>query len=392
MNIVILSTHTKGGGAFVAASNLANALNEYEGFKANIVSLNIDSSVIDKIRFLFCSILDRLVKVFLIKPINPIFHSSGVMGKYSSNEINKLGADLVIVHWFSNGLITPKQLSQINSPYVLHIHDSWLVCGFEHHSNEGFFSNNIFDRWLRKSKHEVIKNAKGIVFPSAWQRDVFFDRLTFIPKSQVTPNIVPFSPTNIIKDKNKLDNVVIGIVAHRIFENKAKGGEELIQTLQILNDKLIEYCLKVTFVIVGKKSRKMPQNCSNLSNIKINEIGVLRHNEMNLFFEGIDVFLNPSRFENLSTTNIEACSFGKPIICFDVGGNSSMVTDNFNGYLCKTYNCSSMSQGLFTLITNAERRKVFSRNSLLIFTSKFSSSIVLKQTISFYSECMLNAK
>lgn len=391
MKVIILSTHSAGGGAFVAASNLVDVLNEEIGYQARLVSLNIGDSLKDKIRFLFSSIFDRVLRKAFIRPTNSIFHSSGIFGKYSAEKIDAFEADLVVVHWFSNGLISPTQLAKIKTPYVLHIHDSWLVCGFEHHPSGSLFSNNIFDKWLYNSKREVIENAKGIIFPSLWQQSIFLGRGHIKAPIKVIPNIVPF-PSRKHGSRsihNSINEIVIGVVAHRVFNNVAKGGLELVNILEHLNEKLEKSSYSVVINIVGKCSRNIPPISLRLKNIRVQEMGPVDHSLMTEFFESIDLFLNPSRFENLSTTNIEACSFGNPIVCFDVGGNSEIVRDGVNGFLCEPFNCKDVSQHLFELVTNVKMRKSFSQESISIFENKFSSERVLTKTLKFYNEIFL---
>lgn len=392
MKIVALSTHSSGGGAFVAASNLVSAINKQVGYQAQIVSLDIGNSIVDKIRFLLNIILDRSLKKLFIRTTNPIFHSSGIFGKYTAKKIDAYGADLVVVHWFSNGLISTSQLAKLKSPYVLHIHDSWLVCGFEHHPNNSVFSNNLFDRWLSSSKRKVIANAKGIIFPSLWQQSIFLRKGHIKPLTKVIPNVVPFCamPREVDPTFNQKKEVFVGIVAHRIFNNVAKGGIELENIMRLLNAMLNKCNLFVSFNIVGKLSRNIPTVCLNLENIRINELGTIEHTLMPEFFTGIDLFLNPSRFENLSTTNIEACSFGKPIVCFDVGGNSEMVIDQVSGFLCQPSDCEEVASRLFQLITNIQMRNAFSAQSLSLFESKFSKTITIRNTLDFYSEALQN--
>ena len=49
----------------------------------------------------------------------------------------------------------------------------------------------------------------------------------------------------------------------------------------------------------------------------------------------LDIIINASSEEGQSNALIEALALGKPLIGFDVGGNSEIIKDKFNGFLMK---------------------------------------------------------
>lgn len=61
-------------------------------------------------------------------------------------------------------------------------------------------------------------------------------------------------------------------------------------------------------------------------------------------FPGKEVFVAPSREDNLPNIVIESMTCGTPVAAFDVGGMRDMIDHRHNGYLAKPFDtafCSS---------------------------------------------------
>lgn len=376
LKICVLSTHKNGGGAFLAAKKQYESLACSKDFSVvDFISLDVESNIRHKLIFYCNFITDRIIKKIAF-PNNPIFHSSNLFGAIKAKDIDSKNYDLLIIHWFSNGLISLQELNKVKTPYILNVHDSWLVCGMEHHPKNSVFSNKWLDRLLISKKESICKNAKGIVYPSKWQKKVFADRGQVAERSYVISNFLDMKEK--ISSESK-DNIVrLGVVAQRAFTNKAKGSDLLIDILSGLNEYLSKASLTVELFVVGKKSKNFDE-INKFSNISIFELGSVENDKINEFYSKIDIFINPSLFENLSTTNIEACFFGVPIICFDVGGNSEMVKNEYNGFLITPYSIKDFSSAIFKSIYDGELRSSQSKLSINMY-KKFSDEFVYEQT------------
>lgn len=51
-----------------------------------------------------------------------------------------------------------------------------------------------------------------------------------------------------------------------------------------------------------------------------------------------DIVVLPSRLDNLPNVALEAQSCGKPLIAYNVGGLSDIITNNYNGFLIEPFN------------------------------------------------------
>ena len=102
-----------------------------------------------------------------------------------------------------------------------------------------------------------------------------------------------------------------------------------------------------------------------------------------LLFEA-DIYLSTSTSEGVSNSILEAMNSSLPIVATDVGDNSYMVFDNFNGYLLRAKDIQGLSQALISLIGDGDKRKLFGAESKRILASSFSPATLLKK----YNVCI----
>jgi glycosyltransferase involved in cell wall biosynthesis len=382
-SVTILSTHKSGGGAAVAASNLCDALMQSQ-VQADLLFLDICNSRTDWLYFYSNILMDRAIRSLFFRS-NRIFHSTGLFGALGSHAINLRNSDLVHAHWTSNGLIGLRQLAKIKAKLVLTAHDSWLSCGFEHHPCEDVYSDSFLDRYLFALKKVLIANCSGIIFPSKWQQRLFIERFGRLPRNTVIPNIVnPPKVTSLSKKVQTVQNApfVIGVCCQRALENPAKGSEVLLELLNSLNTIFSKG--ELTLLLAGKKSSNYEAVRVMVPNLQIIEIGAVDHDEIGAFYSQLDLFLNFSEIENLSTTLIESAAHSVPSVAFDVGGNAEIVVNMQTGLLLPAQSpnlCSSVVE----LINNHERLSRMKSNSYSLYLEKFSPQSVLQQHMEFYN-------
>jgi glycosyltransferase involved in cell wall biosynthesis len=68
--------------------------------------------------------------------------------------------------------------------------------------------------------------------------------------------------------------------------------------------------------------------------------------DLNRLYSAADLFLAPSRQENLPCTVMEAMACGTPCVGFDVGGMSDLITHGDDGYLARPFSPESLAEGM----------------------------------------------
>lgn len=379
-SIVILSTHKVGGGAFVAASNFADEF-KAAGWNTLSISLNRNRSI-DNLIFWLNILMDRVLK-YVLGYSNPIFHSSNLITRYGGGYVDGVCADIANIHWFSNGLISVSSVAKLKTPYVLTFHDSWLVCGMEHHPGKNGASNNKFDKYLIREKAKVLENARGYIFPSQWQADLVMSRSLHEKPYLILPNFCEIEKELLNINGLYTPNLfTIGLVASRLFDNASKGGADARVLVEGLSSMASDLKVKIRVVIAGKRSESVPVDF-NSEWFSIEQLGELSRSNMVKFYAELDSFVNLSHFENLSTTNVEAQASAVPVICYDVGGNSETIMDGATGYLVKERAVEEVLNRLCDLISHPERTANMGADARVFFIDKFAKKNIISRFVEF---------
>jgi glycosyltransferase involved in cell wall biosynthesis len=95
----------------------------------------------------------------------------------------------------------------------------------------------------------------------------------------------------------------------------------------------------------------------------------------------------PSYREGLPKTLIEAAACGRPIVTSDVPGCREVVLHGENGLLINSRDASELAKALDYLIKNPHIRDKMGASGRKIAEEKFSSEIIIPQTLAIYKFC-----
>ncbi len=102
-----------------------------------------------------------------------------------------------------------------------------------------------------------------------------------------------------------------------------------------------------------------------------------------------DIFLLTSIYEGMPNAILEAQACGVAVIATDVGGVSEIITDNFNGVLCKPKDIENIAEKLIYLIENPGVAEFLAKNALERLETKFSCSNLISKTCAIYKNLMV---
>ncbi len=85
--------------------------------------------------------------------------------------------------------------------------------------------------------------------------------------------------------------------------------------------------------------------------------------KLNKLYNYSDILLFTSRQDNLPNVVLEAQSAGLPVVSFNTGGLKDIIRNNYNGYLCKSFDQNDFAKKVIKLINNKSLRLKFSINS-----------------------------
>ncbi|NLD48127.1 MAG: glycosyltransferase [Clostridiaceae bacterium] len=289
-------------------------------------------------------------------------------------------ADIIYLNWVLGGFMNLqgyRNLAKTGKPVVIVMHDMWTITGGCHHSFSCdkytsecfkcpmFNGRNLFDLAARgyRKKLKLYTEFENLYFvsPSKWLHDC-------AKKSSLTrhkpvfhiPNIVDesvFKPLNKEAARQFLninsEEYVIAFGALSL-SNPYKGWKELEKALDILSKG--KYHRNLSVLIFGGGYN---QKLANSIRLKTIFLGYLKDEySMALAYNAADVFVVPSKADNLPTTILECLSCGTPVTGFDVGGIPEMIDHMNNGYLASGNDPEDLAKGIEFCLANKLRGRL----------------------------------
>ncbi len=90
-----------------------------------------------------------------------------------------------------------------------------------------------------------------------------------------------------------------------------------------------------------------------------------------MIYSASDIFILPSREDNLPNTILEAMSCGTPVVSFRVGGIPDLVENGRTGYLAQPGNFKEMGDLIIKLVLDEELRAMMSRQARSLAEREF---------------------
>jgi len=218
-----------------------------------------------------------------------------------------------------------------------------------------FFSDQYILKCIVLPFYYYILNKSGLIICNSI--DLIKHIKTKVHNTRIIhiPNGVEVPPYKIRTHQEKINVVVIA--NFYVY----KGYDLLFESLKYLNQKFDLH-------LIGSGT-ELAKYINLAREIKSNEIDITFHGtlspaEMKKILEKCDFAIHPSRTEGLSNAIMEELSYGLPVVAFDVGGNSELVTNLHNGILVEPFKTEIMSKAIDLLIENITLRKTMQKNAL----------------------------
>ncbi len=93
-------------------------------------------------------------------------------------------------------------------------------------------------------------------------------------------------------------------------------------------------------------------------------------------YRAVDVAVQPSHFEALGLSAIEALASGVPVVAAAVGGLLEFVVDGHNGRLCPPHDPERLSACLASLVADRDERRRLARNARASVHDQFDERLV----------------
>lgn len=344
------------------------------------------------------------------KTSNSVRHSSAWLPSGWLNSLNNSSADILHLHWLGCETLTIREIGLLKKPVVWTFHDMWAFCGAEHYTDDGvdarwrtgYTSKNRPDDesgfdlndWTWKRKQRLWKHPFHIVCPSHWLANcvrksaLMQDRPVYVIPNPL--NLECFRPIQkhlarqILNLPQNRQLILFGAIGGG--QDSRKGSDLLFQALSLLQsqvwqDENSSKDQETELIIFGESCPSKPPQIG----LPIRYMGTL-HDDVSLalLYSAADVFVLPSRQDNLPNTVCEAIACGLPVVAFKVGGTPDLVEHQFNGYLAEPYDPEHLARGIEWVLNQQENRNCLSQAARKKAETLLDPTTVVKKYLEVY--------
>lgn len=314
-------------------------------------------------------------------------------------------ADIINFHNLHGGYFNYLAIPTLtkNMPAVFTLHDMWALTGHCSYSYD-------CGRWQTgcgkcpypatypsisrdstgieiKLKQWAYNNSKlTIVTPSKWLNNIVKNSILRNHAIYHIPyglDLEIYQPLESEKCKSILgipqSKLVLAFGAAHLTESR-KGSNLLFQSLSQLPASLRKNVFLLTLGEGGEEFAKV----LDLPN---QSLGYASGDRLKaIFYSAADLFLFPTRADNLPLTLQESMACGTPMVSFNIGGVPELVRMGSTGYLAQPENISDMARGIIELLEDTELRARISEKCREIACSEYSLELQAKRYIKIYSQ------
>lgn len=382
---VLHITTTDYGGAYRAAFNISEAMKK-QGVESSLLVREKKGSenVVSAVNTIWALFFSKVRNFFNLK-----LSCGDVVNDRFGYAICKhplvKETDVIVLHWV-NSFVSYRgveSLLKLDKPIIWVMHDMWLFTGGCHYDKEcgkyqeacrdcplmkhrkglpyrlqkrkrkmltqGTFAAVGCSRWITECAEQsvILKGKRCITIANPVDTDVYCRR----------------KPDETRPDKltGKKKTILFGAMS---VADVRKGFDLLIKALKCLSKE--QYILSV----VGEADQRILDGLD----FEYRFYGRIDSQErLAEIYNEADVYVIPSRQENLSNAVTEAMACGVPVVAFDVGGMADMIEHQKNGYLAKAFDCEAFAKGIAFCVENRDTLGRYASESV---RTKFSYETV----------------
>ncbi len=280
-------------------------------------------------------------------------------------------ADVVVLNWINQGMLSLAEIARIEAPVVWTMHDMWPFTGVCHHAGEcnryiaecgfcqylynGTRARDLSTSTLRRKAELYAKKKIHFVAVSRWLADCCrSSALCRAADISLIPNAFPSDSYSTRPSASRMecglpDGPLIAFGAARL-DDPVKGLPLAIEALNRLHDS----GRRATVVFFGALRDAEALRDLRMPHVHLGMVSdPARIAEI---FSHCDVVLSSSHYETLPGTLIEGMAAGCIPVAFLHGGQGDVVTDRKNGYLAVYPDTADLAAGLEWALHQAEAR------------------------------------
>lgn len=416
MNVLIINTSEKTGGAAVASNRLMNALNN-NGVKARMLVRDKET---DEITVSPIGHHWRSQWAFLWERLCIFFHLRFKRKHLFEIDIANAGldvtktryfkeADIIHLEWINQGYLSLKGIRKIldsGKPVVWTMHDMWAATGICHITMDcqrytsacghcpylpGDSSEDLSSKVFKRKKRILDNHSITFVACSKWLAGQAASSSLFHRQKVLSiPNPID---THLFRKESKVDaRNKLGLPPHKKYilfaaqraTNVNKGMNYLVEACAKVVADHPDFKEKVGIVILGGHADEFEQSFG----MHVYPLGYVSDSHKIVdVYNACDVFCLPSLSENLPNTIMEAMACGVPCIGFKVGGIPEEIDHLKNGYVAKYRDSGDLAHGIHWILDEADY-ELLSRNAVDKVAANYSQRSVAMKYIDVYTDAL----
>lgn len=223
-------------------------------------------------------------------------------------------------------------------------------------------------------KTKIVNRADYIFSITQYQKDIFIKEGFNKDKIFVIPNCISFNRE--YKELNNFSNPpIFGIIGR--FD-PMKGFPIFVEACNILKEKGIDFRAKIAgspqlqYIEEYKKIKRLVR-CACLKDY-VEFTGWV--DDIDDFYNNIDIFVLPSKYEPFGIVLLEAMSYSKPIISSLAEGPKEIFKDSNAAITFKPGNVGELANKMIEMMNNIDLAKKIAKNGYDLVKSEYSIDVV----------------
>lgn len=402
MQVLHINQFDNTGGAAIAATRLHQSLLRHQVSSQLLVGQsNLDNPLVNVIP----------KRVSLDKQIERITYRLGLQSLHITTTADIIkhpsyqNADVLNFHNLHTGYFNYLEIAKLTKfkPAVLTLHDMWSFTGHCSYSYD-------CDRWVtgcgqcpylethpavvRDNTHlewrlknwVYSRSDLTIVAPSQWlleqAKRSMLSRFPIhhIPNGIDTQSYQPLDSAQCRAALGISPTQRVLLFSAESLTEKRKGGDLLQAALQNLPNSLKSELLLLT---LGNGGEAIAQTLG-IDSLSLGYVNSDRLKAM--VFSAADLFIFPTRADNLPLVLQESMACGTPSVSFDIGGVADLVRPGVTGYLAEPENISELGAGIIHLLEDHSLRQQMGKNCRAIALVEYSLELQAKRYIELYTQ------
>ena len=299
-----------------------------------------------------------------------------------------LDADIIHLHWVSGFVNYPTFFKKLkNKKIVWTLHDMNPFMGIFHYKGDQFRNPGLkkIDDKAIAIKSTAFKdiNLEIVVLSNWMQQEAIMNPVFKVFNYTNIPNGVDcsvFKPADRKLARKTIDipedDCVILVVSERV-DNYRKGIDILLEALSSVESKA-----PVRIISVGKGELNLSG-----TNINYTALGpIYNEKELANVYVASNLFVIPSREDNLPNVMLEAFATGIPVLGFPIGGVKQYVIPFETGLLAQDISATALNNALEQFLLNKDK---FSSQLISEYAQKkFNNNLLSDNHLRFYKSLL----